>query len=1442
MKRKPLMIAAGAFVVLLFLLYAVLWFVAGTSAIVSRVGQLVSEEGSSLLGSRIEVKGVRVESLYSLTMNGIEIYDKKDELVMKAESADVRLNPLRAFADKPAGAVREVVLRHPEAYLKLRADGTWNYEDFIEEESEPSGFSGIVRGEDGTLDVAAKGQTLRLQSLRGSADFADEKAIRAEAEGKAEHGSFAAKGTVGDAAAHFSVEAESARLEDYVGWLPEGLLPSSVEVRGGLLEHLSAEGEKHGETVSCRGKARLSEGRVRVLDTEVTAIAGTADFTEGGVTLDAVAEAEGQKASAHGFIDFSGKEPELSLVAQSDAFDPGAVLKESPFHGAVAFTASVTGTPAFPIVDGVFRATEGELSGHPFKNASASASYVDGRISAQSLAADIFGGHIDAEGEFDAQLMAFDGHALVNEIDAATLAEYVPEVAGRVSADLGFAGRLDSIEDLSVYGSVSAHDIAYREVHAPQLNASFFREEGQLVIDFASLRLDNDGSLGVEGRVTKDSRLDLAVYGSRVDLSILSQLEPMLEVSGFADFAGTVKGGADNPMVEAEISASEGKLLMQPYRTLRSKVGGSLDGLRVDSFSMENGGKETWLAKGTVGLTGERRIDLRIDTVGARLEDIAALVAPDQPITGDIDNVIMISGTLDRPSAVGYVSSHRGSYKGYLLSGMEGDYTLADGILTLQDFHIFSPRVDMDLNGTVAIDTRAMDLRVAVHDIDLKRFDKELPYDVEGHGVFNGHITGSFGAPAFDGKLVADTLSLNGAKITDAVGEVRLRGSRLELAPFSFRQGGGLYSLRASLELQSERMQGQVKVENGDLGGLLTIADAKNDAVRGRVNMDIGLGGTLSEPRLTASGHLTEAAVRDYPLTDVFLDAILDNRVLTIRRAEGHQADGVLSASGVIDFDGPVDARFTAQNIRAGLIAAATGSDLKAVGTLNVDAEFGGTVQNPSADASLTMLNGGVVGSSFDALNGLFHLRDGVVEIEKLLVEKAKGEKTYRASALGTLPLKAFMTDSGEAVTDADRLNLALSLDEADLGLLPVLSDAIEWSMGETTGNVTVGGTLAAPTFNGAFRIKDGTVKLKALQIPVTDLNFGLRMDGNRFAVEEGSSGKIGKGAFRLEGSMRLDGRKPTDYRLAFDANQLEIASKVFTGPLTASLKLDEGKLYKWQLPRLSGQVSVDDVLISVPSIPESDSELPNVMLDLGIDIGKHTHLYSSGLYNLWIQGAVRFGGTTHHPKQSGSITVRRGKVQYLQTSFRITEGEAYFNQVDSFLPSITFKAMARMNRARIFLGIDGPLQQMNFKLTSSPEMSQEEILRTLTFRGASASRGASESEAQKNALLLAGLQMSVLGDVQEAIRGFLKLDEFNLSTGSFRTGQKRGDKERLEAYNIEMGKYIGDKVMLHYTQGIDADLRRYGIRYDFTDRFGMFVGRDERNHDWVGFSARLNF
>jgi translocation and assembly module TamB len=1434
MQRKLWAVVAIILMGIGMLAFAGFWYYTGTNAFMQAAGETAAAKGSELLGTRLEIGRVRVDSLHQLTIENIVLYDKQDACIAEAESAKVRFSLFAVLGNKPASGIEEVAVHQVKADLQQRPDGRWNYEDFTQKNSQSNDFRGIVRVQDGMLTGRAAGKSLQLENVQALFDFADPAAVRTDVQATRQGAEISASGKIGDES-RLSLEGKNLDVTDYLDFLPAGMLPASVEISAGRVDRVSAVLQQKNGQFTYSGQAEVSQGTVRLWDTEVKKIAGLVTFSDKEVSVFASGEAAGQRMAVHGKILLDAAEPYMNLVLESAAFDPGAVLRDTPFHGAVAFTVNVYGTFSNPGFEGDFQAANGTVYGYSFANARGRAAYQDGRLVIRRLAADVFGGKAEVSGEFDTAAAAYDGRVKLSGIDAAQLSDFLPAVTGNLSADLGIAGQGKDLKGFSVYGSFSVKGGSYRGIAVPSMEASFSRTGQATTIDYLSIGLTS-GSLGVEGTVQDNTRLDLTFSGTHVDLGLFKYFVPEADVSGVTDCRGQVKGDLTNPVLQIDFSAVDGKLFEQPYRTLQGSASGSLDGVRIDSFSLKNGGRETWKVQGTVGFTGKRRVQLQIDTMGARMEDIAALVAPEQPITGNVDNIITITGTLDNPSMVGYIHFYQGSYHGYLLSGMDGDYNMANGVMTLHDFHIFSPLVDMDLNGTV---TRSggLDLRVAAHDLDLNRFDHILPYPISGHGKFDGQINGSLEAPSFDGLLTAGKLSLNGQILTQAHGKVRLRGHRVFFDSFGVEQKDGSYSLTASLNTVSRSMDGHLEVKNGDINALLAIFNLKNDIIHGQMNGTLGLGGTVDRPRVHLTGFAAKGELEGYALSDVYVDANLVGRVITLNRFDGKQGEGVFAAEGTVDMEGPMDARLSVKNAQAGILARLAGLDTPAKGSVDLEAQLSGSVSDPAADVSLTINGGGIGASTFDSLAGLFNLRDGVIQVNQLIVRKMQAGHSYKASAYGSIPIKAIGGDVDNLHSD-EQMNLRLSLDQADLSLLPFLSNSVDWAMGETYGNLMVSGTLAQPMVRGTLGFKNGALKFKELTLPFTDMQADIAFEGNRILINE-FSGKLGNGSYRLIGNSQFSGRMPVGYDFMLTADQLDIGSSFYKGPLSGTLRLNEGEIYGRRMPQLSGNILVDNATVSIPTIPDSKGDMPRLLLDLDLKLGKKVHFYSPFLYDMRIAGAAHFGGTTRHPRPSGTISVLRGTVNYLKTSFTVREGEAYFNQVDSFLPSIVLHADTKLTKAKVYLSVEGPVEQMAVHLTSSPEMSETEILQLLTLR----SEYRSGQQGEFNSFLDVGLQMSVLSEAEGAVRDWLNLDLFNIARDTSQNTQKTADNSAREVYNVEMGKYISDKVMMRYVQGIGgSQTRRYGVQYDFNDRMSFTVEHDQDNAYRFGLEARFNF
>ena len=1437
-------IAGGGVIGLLLLIMAAVWGFSQQDAVMAQVEQKASIVASEALGTEVSVGDIAVTSSRDVTIHDVVLYDKQAQCIAKVEEAEVHFRLLSMLQD-PAAAVDEVIIHGGEILLAQREDGSWNLEDIKTSSEEETSFRGSVKLEDCRVTGRLKdGKELSLEDVKGEVDLSDYPEAEFEITADNKGTRLSASGRVSSERQIVHLDYENIDIMKYLHFLPQGTIPEDVTILAGNIPNGTLDIMNKDDVMSFSGHARYGDGAVKVFDTEIRGISGRVMFTDKQAYLNTDAEADGQAAHIQGGIRWDKESPVLNLTVSSEAFAPKAVMKDIPVEGTAAFKVRLMGTVEAPVVDGTIEAASASVYDIQMQKLYAHVRYVDDIVYVDRLQAGIWDGRVVGEMEFHANDMTYTAHVKTEGIQAANIAAYLPEaegISGLISADLGLNGEGKDFSKLAIYGGVSAANGRFKEIPVERLDASFFARGDNITLDYMSVHMPNKTSIGLEGTIREGSILDMGFYGGHVDLSLFAHLMPEATLSGLSDFRGSVRGDISNPMVEIDFSALKGMLFHQPYDSIKAKVSGNLDGIGIDTYQMEKDGKDVWYVMGSVGFTGEKRVDLRVDTVGARMEDIMAMVAPDQPLTGNVDNTIRITGTVDDPHMVGYIHFTRGSYQGILISGMDGDYYVEGDDVRLQDFHIYSPMVDMDVNGTLNRVTSGIDMTVSVHDINMKRFQHKLPYAADGHGTFEGKIGGTLDAPLFDGELHADELVFNDVVMKGAHGHLTYDSGWLSLRDFSFLQGEGRYDIAASCNLDNGGLSGSLKVQNVEINELCALANQKNDLLEGKLTSNIRLGGTMENPSINLYGNIPKGAFAGYDIHDINLDVNLVNRVLSVNQLSGLQGDsGTVKLEGSVSLDGPIELALSARDLAIGMFTKAASIDMDVTGTADIEARIGGMLHNPSADVELLAKNGGVKGSTFDTMTGSLELKNGLIDVKELVVRKSIAERTYQASAMGIVPLRALVADESAELNEYERIKLNISLDQADLSLLPVMSKYVEWAIGETNGNLEITGTLAYPLINGSFVIPDGSAKIRGLKNPIQNIRADVVFAGDEVSIRE-FSGNMGKGSYMVKGGMKFPGLQPTDYDLYAKADQLDIKSGFYNGPFSMELSLAEGEIFGHSLPKLSGNVTIDDCEISFPTIPDSDEPLPNFILDVGVSLGKDVHFYSSYLYDLYLSGDVHFGGTVNHPKSTGTLTVARGgTINYLKRVFNIREGEAHFDQVGSLLPSIRFFADTKLSDARVFLSLNGPLDTLKFKLTSSPEMSESDIIQMLTF-GSSSKTGGSEFKAGD--LIMVGLEMGFLSEVEDMIRKSLFLDTFAVSKGSGSAfyGHNEGDKYK-NTYNLQVGKYVTDKLMVKYARIFNGrHHNRYGVQYDFNDNMGVSVER-EGNEYIVGVEARFKF
>lgn len=1419
-------------------------------ALIQKAVTAVEEKATETVGTQIKIGKVEINKLNlskleksSVTIHDIEVFDKNSERMAKVDTAKIKFKIFSLY-DDGAGAIDEINVTGAHVNIKKRDDETFNFQDIKIKSEGESNFGAVITVDESDLTAEFDDKKIFVENISSSADCADMNAIDTKVSAKVFDSNISANGflSVDNQTVHANID--KVNVENILPFLPE--LP--VEIERGTVSNAKIHVNRADNLFDFLGSADVTDGAVKVENTHVENISGSTTFNRSEVCFNASATANGQSANASGIVHIDTDEPVFDIHADSESFAPSAIIENIGIDGAAKVIAHMTGTVKNPTVDAEIETDYIAYEDFSARNLKTNLRYDSEVVTLTDLSAETFGGYVEGNAQIQTADLSYNAHVKAYGLNLNSVPYDLP-ATGNISGDVVVSGIGSDTDKLKIFGSTTAMNINYDGFGINNAVGSFYLNGKNLKIDNLKAELPGRGKIGAEGTLI-DNTLNLNFYGAHVDMSAAKIFDDELIMSGLTDFVGEIHGNTDNPEIILKLTAVgderdkhfTGKFFEQPFDSIKLSASGNFDGVNIEKFELEKGGRITWNVKrGIIGLTGNRNVDVELVTDRARVEDIVALVAPDQPLTGFINNSVKITGTLNNPKVAGAVNFKYGSYHGFLISGMKGEYFVDDDKIRLQDFEITSPMADMILNGTIDRKTKALDFVAQGNDLDLKRIENKFPYPVSGHGKFEGLISGTTDNPIFSGSLNAENLNFNGVTVSNVQGHIVVDGDNIVVDDFKFNQGAGSYEMYLAGNTATKNLSGNIAVENVDIPELFLLANNEAKYLTGKLNSKISVGGNADNLRVNLVGDISEGEIVGYDLHDVNIELNYLNNILYVNKLEGKQGNnGEFSLSGTGSLHAPLNLTLKSRSIALGIFSKLAGLDIEVTGGANLDAKIGGNVFNPEAEATLTA-QGSAAGATFDSISSHVTFKDWICNIKDFTVLRLIGGQAVSANLSGKLPVAAFYIDN-DNLKPEEQMDLTVSLDGADLSLLPVVNKNISWAIGETAGKLKITGTAQSPKVDGKIGVNDGTIKFKHIDSMIENINISMLFKGDRFDIEN-FVGNVGEGTLNLSGGFNYANLNFSNYNFNLKADALDVKSSIFTGPINAEFTVNEGQTPRGRvLPKIAGHLDLDRCTIGLPTIPESDEPLPEMLLDISVNLGERVHLYSSRLFDMFITGSANFEGTTLFPKPSGLMTVRRGgTVTYLQTVFDVKEGEAHFNQVGSFFPNLKFRAETKLTRTTITLGVEGTLDNMQLKLESNPAMSQTEIMQALTFRDAY-DRG--ESKVGLADALSIGLQMSVIGEIEDTVKRNLGLDRFILTSGSGSAFNRNSheDEERENEFHLSIGKYVTDKLMLKYTQGINGQrISRFGLQYDINKNIGVTL--DHESGEFIfGFEARYDF
>jgi translocation and assembly module TamB len=470
--------------------------------------------------------------------------------------------------------------------------------------------------------------------------------------------------------------------------------------------------------------------------------------------------------------------------------------------------------------------------------------------------------------------------------------------------------------------------------------------------------------------------------------------------------------------------------------------------------------------------------------------------------------------------------------------------------------------------------------------------------------------------------------------------------------------------------------------------------------------------------------------------------------------------------------------------------------DVNATGTVALNGDLRGTLAAPEGTLHLTGRGlkattgsiGGLPAADIDANATLAR------DTAQLDAHVTAGT-AVRLQLSGTTPLQP-------AKPFALRLN-----GNADLAVLdPLLTANGRSARGQTTIDLAVGGTLAAPQATGTVRLANGSVQDYVQGPHITELNGVIQAQGNTLRITQ-LTGKAGPGTLSVAGTIgALQPNLPVSLTMTARGAQL-LASDLLNATADVDLNL-KGEL-TGNLAA-SGEIRVARANINIPdSLPQSVAVLNvrkvgekkppppapgiSVGLALTIDAPEQVFVRGRGL-DAEMGGKLKIGGTAAAPTIDGGFDLRHGIFSLAGQTLNFTSGKVGFGGTGlagKLNPSLDFVAQSATSSLTATLTVTGYADAPKLKLSSSPDLPQDQILGQLLF---------GQSTQQLSPFQLAAIAQAAAsfggvgggGDPLAAVRGGLGLDRLSANTAS---GSNAGA-------TVEAGKYVANGVYVGAKQG----------------------------------------
>lgn len=306
------------------------------------------------------------------------------------------------------------------------------------------------------------------------------------------------------------------------------------------------------------------------------------------------------------------------------------------------------------------------------------------------------------------------------------------------------------------------------------------------------------------------------------------------------------------------------------------------------------------------------------------------------------------------------------------------------------------------------------------------------------------------------------------------------------------------------------------------------------------------------------------------------------------------------------------------------------------------------------------------------------------------------------------------------------KYNLIIN-DKTDLWILGLLSDKIINSSGFIDCSAVVFGSGLHPQVYGFAEIKQGLLETSVSQnYTVSRVSARLTFNNNLIALEKAQF-RLLNGIFSAHGIIRLSDFRPVSYNLKTNfSSAIYRQSNYFYADMDGSIgydgSADNGTVY--------GDIDIKKALydkkINFSSFildykkynlikPMVKKGIFNPKLNLSIKADKSIFI-KNNIINTDFSSRLHLEGTLYDPILIGTADADSGGIYFRGTEFRLSYANIDFNNPYTISPFFTVSADTHINQYIVRMNASGTLLNFNVNLSSTPPLSEIDIVSMLAL------------------------------------------------------------------------------------------------------------------------------